>query len=65
LGSLLAIVGLKVTMEGIRTGTSMERCRERVPTFRGCNVKTMGTKEVRTKGADRKLVLESLKERLE
>jgi len=34
---LLAVVGLEVTTEGVRTGTGMERWRERVPDFRGCN----------------------------
>ena len=34
---LLAVVGLEVTTEGIRTGTSKERWSVRVPDFRGCN----------------------------
>jgi len=37
LEGLLAVVGLEVTMKGIRTGTGMERWRERVPDFRGCD----------------------------
>jgi len=37
LEGLLAVVGLEVTTEGIRTGTGMERQRKRVPNFRGCN----------------------------
>jgi len=41
LEGLLATVGLEVTMEGIR---SMERWRERVPNFRGCNAKTASGK---------------------
>ena len=36
---LLAIVGLEVTTEGVRTGTGTERWRERVADFRGCNAK--------------------------
>ena len=32
---LLAVVGLEVTTEGVRTGTGTERWRERVPDFRG------------------------------
>jgi len=35
LEGLLAVVGLEVTTEGIRTGTGAERWRERVPDFRG------------------------------
>ena len=31
---LLAVVGLEVTTEGIRTGTITERWRETVPNFR-------------------------------
>jgi len=41
---LLAVVGLEMTMEGVRTGTGMERWRERVPDFRGCNAKTASAK---------------------
>jgi len=37
LEGLLAVVGLEVTTEGIRTGTGTERWRERVPDFRGCD----------------------------
>jgi len=41
---LLAVVGLEVTTKGIRTGTGMERWRERVPDFIGCNAKTASAK---------------------
>ena len=41
---LLAVVGLEVTMEGIRTGTGTERWRERVPDFRGCNAEAARAK---------------------
>jgi len=44
LEGLLAVVGLEVTTESIRTGTSTERWRERVPDFRGCNAKTASAK---------------------
>jgi len=43
LEGLLAVVGLEVTMEGIRTGTGTERWRERAPDFRGCNAETAST----------------------
>ena len=42
LEGLLAIVGLEVTTEGIRTGTGAERWRERVPGFRSCNSEAAG-----------------------
>ena len=45
---MLAVVGLEVTTEGIRTGTSTERWRERVPNFSGCNAKTASAKSSRT-----------------
>ena len=34
---LLAVVGLEVTTECVRTGTGTERWRERVADCRGCN----------------------------
>jgi len=37
LEGLLAVVGLEVTTEGVRTGTGTGRWRERVPDFRGCD----------------------------
>jgi len=37
LEGLLAVVGLEVTTEGVRTGTGTERYREKVPDFRGCD----------------------------
>ena len=40
----MAIAGLEVTTEGISTGTSMERWRERVSNFWGCNAKTASAK---------------------
>jgi len=39
LEGLLAVVGLAVTTEGIRTGISTERWRERVPDFRAATLK--------------------------
>ena len=44
LESLLAVVGLEVTMEGIRTGTGTERWRERDPDFTGCNAEAASAK---------------------
>jgi len=44
LEGLLAVVGLEVTTEGITTGTGMERWRERVPEFRGCNAEATSGK---------------------
>jgi len=38
---LLAIVGLEVTTEGVRTGTGTERWRERVADFRGCSTEAV------------------------
>ena len=38
---LLAVVGLEVTTEGIRTGTGTERWRERVPDCRGCSAEAV------------------------
>jgi len=44
LEGLLAVVGLEVTPEGIRTGTGTERWRERVANFRGCDAETASAK---------------------
>jgi len=44
LEGLLAVVGLEVTTKGVRTGTGMERWRERVPDFRGCDAETASAK---------------------
>jgi len=44
LEGLLVVVGLDVTTEGIRTGTSRERWRERVPNFRVCNAEAASAK---------------------
>jgi len=41
---LLAVVGLEMTTEGVRTGTGTERLRERVPDFRGCDAKAARAK---------------------
>jgi len=43
LEGLLAVVGLEVTTKGIWTGTGMERQRERVPDFKGCNAEAAST----------------------
>jgi len=44
LEDLLAIVDLEVMTEGIRTDTSMERWRKRVPNLSGCNARTSSAK---------------------
>ena len=44
LEGLLAVVGLEVTTEGVRTGTGTEIERERVPGFRGCDAEAASTK---------------------
>ena len=44
LEGLLAVVGLEMTMEGVKTGTGMERWRERVPNFRGCDAEAASAK---------------------
>jgi len=44
LEGLLAVVGLEVTTKGIRTGTGVERWKERVPDFRGCNAEAASSK---------------------
>jgi len=41
---LLAVVGLEVTTESIRTGTGTERWRERVPDVWGCNSEAASAK---------------------
>ena len=41
---LLAVVGLEVTTEDIRTGRGTERWRERVPDFRGCDAEAARAK---------------------
>ena len=65
LEGLLAAVGLEVTTEGARTGTRMERWRERIQDFRGCNAELRAPNDVQTNEAERRLVLESLRERVE
>jgi len=44
LEGLLAVVGLEVTTEGIRTGTGTERWRERVPDYRGSDAEAARAK---------------------
>jgi len=41
---LVAVVGLEVTAEGVRTGTGTERWRERVADFRGCDAEAASAK---------------------
>ena len=64
---LLAVVGLEVTTEGVRTGTGRLR-RDRGREFQILGAATLKLREpndVRTHGAERRLVLESLKKRVE
>jgi len=44
LEGLLAVVGLEVTTEGVRTATGTERWRERVPDFGGCDAEAASAK---------------------
>jgi len=60
LEGLLAVVGLAVTTEGIRTGISTERWRERVPHFRAATLKLRASNGVRTKRS-REIILMSAK----
>jgi len=59
LEGLLAVVGLEMTTEGIRTGTGTERWWERVPDFRGCNAEAASANDVRTNEAEEISVGES------
>jgi len=59
---MLAVVGLEVTTEGVRTGTGTERWRDRVADFSAATLKLRAPNDVRTNGAKRRLVLESLRE---
>ena len=62
---LLAVVGFVVTTKGIRTGTATERWKERVPDFRCCDLKLRAPNDMRTNGTERRLVLESLRQRVD
>jgi len=41
---VLAVVGLEVTTEGVRTGTGTKRWRERVADFSGCGAEAASAK---------------------
>jgi len=56
LEGLLAVVALGVTTEGIRTGTGTERWVERVQTLGAATLKLCAPNDVRTNGAERRLV---------
>ena len=58
-------MGLEVTTEGIMTGTGTERDGGRVPNFGVATQSQRVPNEVRTNGAESRLVLESLRERVE
>ena len=55
-------MGLEVTTEGIRTGTGTERWMERISDF---FYELRASNDVRTNGAERRLVLGSLRQRVE
>ena len=67
LEGLPAVVGVEVTMEGVRTGLVQVR-RDGGREFQilgAATLKLRAANDVRTKGAERRLVLESLRERVE
>jgi len=57
-------VDVDVTTEGIRTGTGTERWRE-FQILRAATLKLRAPNDVQTNGAEKKLVLERLRERVE
>jgi len=65
LEGLLAVVSLGVTTGGIRTGTGTERWRRKFRILGAAALILWAPNEVRTNGAERRLVLESLRERVE
>jgi len=65
LEGLLPAVGLEVTTKGMRTATGTERWMERVPDCRAAMLKLRAPNDVWTNGAERRSVLESLRERVE
>ena len=66
LEGVLAVVGLEVTTGGIRTGTGIRRDGRRGFQILGAaTLKLWVPSDVRTNGAERRLVSESLRERVE
>ena len=61
---LLAVVGLEMTTEGVKTGTGTDRGRE-FQILGAATLKLREPHDVRTNGAERRLVLKSLRERME
>jgi len=61
---LLAVVGLEMTTEGVKTGTCTDRGRE-FQIVGAATLKLREPNDMRTNGAERRLVLESLRERVE
>ena len=61
---LLAVVGLEVTTKGIRTGTGTDRGRE-FQILGAATLKLREPNDVRTNAAERRLVLDGLRERVE
>jgi len=62
---LLAVVSLEVTTKGIRTGTGMEKKGREFQISGAATLKLREPNDVWTNGAERRLVLESLRERVE
>ena len=65
---LLAVVGLEVTTKCVRTAIGTDRWRERAPVFfwgGAARLKLREPYDVRTNGAERRLALEGLRERVE
>ena len=62
---LLAVVGLEMTTEGVRTGTGTEDRGREFQILGAVTLKLREPNDVRTNGAERRLVLESLRERVE
>jgi len=61
---LLAVVGLEMTTEGVRTGIRRDRGRE-FQILGAATLKLREPNDVRTNVTERRLVLESLRERVE
>ena len=58
LEGLLEIVGIKVMVENVRTGTHLESWKDRVPDYRSCNTEIVN--EMQTNGMENTLVFANL-----
>ena len=61
----LAVVGLEMTTEGVRTGTGRGYRGREFQILGAATLRLREPNDVRTNGAERRLVLESLRERVE